>query len=51
MKKYWPFLLAVCLTAALLSGCGREKPTAADSVKAIYDLYILRDFPVSPSLG
>ena len=51
MKKYGSFLLAVCLTAALLSGCGREKPTAADSVKAIYDLYILRDFSGVSKLG
>ena len=51
MKKLWSLLLVTCLSAALLSGCGREKPTAADSVKAIYDLYILRDFSGVFQLG
>lgn len=51
MKKLWSLLLAACTVITLFSGCGREKPTAADSVKAIYDLYILRDFSGVFQLG
>lgn len=51
MKKQWSLLLAACTVIMLFSGCGREKPTAADSVKAIYNLYILRDFSGVFQLG
>lgn len=51
MRKILPLVLAVCLFIALLSGCGREKPTAADSVKSIYDLYIRRDYSGVKALG
>ena len=51
MKKIYTALLSICLAAFLLSGCNREKPTAADSVKAIYDLYILGDTSGVERLG
>ncbi len=51
MRKIMPVILALCLILAALSGCGRSKPTAADSVKAIYDLYIHREFSGVSSLG
>ena len=43
MKKIYTALLFLCLATLLFVGCNKEKPTAADSVKAIYDLYILGD--------
>lgn len=51
MRKTLPVVLAICAISAAVSGCGRQKPTAADSVKAIYDLYIHRDFSGVSSLG
>lgn len=51
MKKIYTLLLAICLILPLVSGCGREKPTAADSVEAIYNLYILRDESGVSALG
>lgn len=43
MKKIYTAFLFLCLATLLFVGCNKEKPTAADSVKAIYDLYILGD--------
>ena len=52
MKKYVSLLLfSMCLCAAFLSGCGEPKKNAADSVRAIYDLYILGDTQGITSLG
>lgn len=51
MRKILPVVLALCIISTAVSGCGRPKPTAADSVKAIYDLYIHRDFSGVSSLG
>lgn len=51
MKKIYMVLLSLCLALPLISGCGRAKPTATDSVKAIYDLYILRDSSGVSKLG
>lgn len=51
MKKIYVLLLTLSMVVSLLSGCGKGKPTAADSVKAIYDLYILRDTTGVTALG
>lgn len=51
MKKLYIALMSFCLLLPALSGCGRPKPTAADSVRAIYDLYIRRDFSGVKKLG
>lgn len=51
MKRMYARLLFICIFLSLLSGCGRAKPTAADSVKAIYDLYIVGDTTGAASLG
>lgn len=52
MKKYFSTLFfSMCLCAAFLSGCGEPKKNAADSVRAIYDLYILGDTQGITSLG
>ncbi len=50
MKKIYAIIFTFCLLP-LLSGCGIEKPTAVDSVKAIYDLYILRQTAGATKLG
>ena len=50
MKKIYKIFFTLCLLP-LLSGCGIEKPTAVDSVKAIYDLYILRQTAGAEKLG
>lgn len=51
MKKRFQLFMCLCLAVGILSGCGRAKPTAADSVKAIYDLYILGDTEGVSELG
>lgn len=51
MKRTHLLFLTLCLLIPLLSGCGKEKPTAVDSVKAIYDLYILGDTTEATELG
>lgn len=52
MKKDFFLCLCLCLGfCGILTGCGYEKPTAADSVKAIYDLYILGDTEGVSRLG
>lgn len=54
MKKRFYLFLELCLfytSCSILAGCGREKPTAADSVQAIYDLYILGDTEGAYELG
>lgn len=43
MKKTTCFLMGFCLILPILTGCGIPKPTAVDSVKAIYELYIQRN--------
>lgn len=51
MKRTHLLFLTLCLLIPLLNGCGKEKPTAVDSVKAIYDLYILGDTTKATELG
>lgn len=51
MKKRFPLFLCLCLATGILTGCGHAKPTAADSVQAIYDLYILGDTEGISRLG
>ncbi len=51
MKKICSIMITLCLAVSLLAGCGKEKPTAIDSVKAIYDLYILGDSTGAAALG
>lgn len=50
MKKIYAIIFILCLLP-ILSACGREKPTAADSVQAIYDLYIMRKTTGATKLG
>lgn len=50
MKKIYAIIFILCLLP-ILSGCGRAKPTAADSVQAIYDLYIMRKTAGAAKLG
>ncbi len=51
MKKFCSFLLFMCFSIAFLSGCTEPKKNAADSIKAIYELYILGDTKGITSLG
>lgn len=51
MKKIYTALLLIVLTTFFFAGCNSEKPTAADSVEAIYDLYILGDTSAAATLG
>ena len=51
MKKIYTVLLFLALMASFLPGCAKKKPTAADSVEAIYNLYILRDSSLASKLG
>lgn len=51
MKKIFSILLCVCFCPILLIGCSEPQKNAADSVKAIYDLYILGDTAGITSLG
>jgi len=51
MKKICALFLTLSMVLCIFTGCSREKPTAADSVKAIYDLYILRDTSGVTKLG
>lgn len=51
MKRIYTLFLTFCLLLMSLCGCNREKPTAIDSVKAIYDLYILGDSTGAVELG
>lgn len=51
MKKIPAVFLCICLCSAFFTGCGQPKTDAADSVKAIYDLYILGDTKGISSLG
>lgn len=50
MKKIYAIIFILCLLP-ILSACGRTKPTAADSVQAIYDLYIMRKTTGAAKLG
>lgn len=51
MKKTTSFLISCCLILPILVGCGISKPTAVDSVKAIYELYIQRNTEGVKKLG
>lgn len=51
MKKFCSFLLFMCFSIAFLSGCTGPQKNAADSIKAIYELYILGDTKGITSLG
>ncbi len=51
MKKFLPILFCICLYIPLLGGCNEPRLNAADSIKAIYDLYILGDTTGISSLG
>lgn len=51
MKKTTSFLISYCLILPILVGCGISKPTAVDSVKAIYELYIQRNTEGVKKLG
>lgn len=51
MKKIFPLLLCIGLFLPLISACDEPKTNAADSIKAIYDLYILGDTQGITSLG
>lgn len=50
-KRSYLFLCLIPISCSILVGCGRAKPTAADSVQAIYDLYILGDTEGAFRLG
>lgn len=51
MKKTRTIFLYILLCAVFLTACGEPKKTAASSVKAIYDLYILGDTKGISALG
>lgn len=51
MKKFFSILFCMYFCTAFFAGCGEPKKNAADSVKAIYDLYILGDTQGITSLG
>lgn len=51
MKKFLPLLLCICLCLPLIGACNEPRINAADSIKAIYDLYILGDTKGITSLG
>ena len=51
MRKKYIVLLGLCLSLVLCVGCGREEPSAVDSVKIFYDLHIIRDTSEAGKLG
>lgn len=51
MKKFFPTLLCMCMCTAFLSGCNGPRKNAADSIKAIYELYILGNTDGIAALG
>ncbi|MEG0961412.1 MAG: hypothetical protein RSF88_00940 [Lachnospiraceae bacterium] len=51
MKKVCIAFLCFCMCLTVMVGCGKPQRNAADSIKAIYDLYILRDTDGISSLG
>ncbi|EOS27040.1 hypothetical protein C806_00632 [Lachnospiraceae bacterium 3-1] len=51
MKKFFPILFCICLCTTLLTGCNGPKKNAADSVQAIYELYILGNTDGIAALG
>ncbi len=51
MKKFSPLFLYACLCFLPLAGCNQPSKNAADSIQAIYDLYILGDTRGISSLG
>ena len=51
MKKYLLNLLIICMTLFTLTGCSKPSLTPDESVKALYDLYILENSEGVLSLG
>ena len=51
MKKYLSSLLIICMTMLIFTGCGKPSLTPEESVKALYDLYILENSEGVLSLG
>lgn len=51
MKKIFSILICICSCISFLPGCSGPKKNAADSIKAIYELYILGDTTGITSLG
>lgn len=51
MKKFFPTLLCMCVCTVFLSGCNGPRKDAADSIKAIYELYILGNTDGIATLG
>lgn len=51
MKKIFPILLCIGLCLPSIGACNEPQTNAADSIKAIYDLYILGDTQGITSLG
>ena len=51
MKKIFPILFYIGLCLPLIAACNEPKTNAAESIKAIYDLYILGDTQGITSLG
>ncbi len=51
MKKFPPLFLYACLCILPLAGCNEPSKNAADSIQAIYDLYISGDTRGISSLG
>ncbi len=51
MKKLFPTLLCMCVCTAFLSGCNGPRKNAADSIKALYELYILGNTDGIAALG
>ena len=51
MRKKYIVLLGLCLLLVLCVGCGRDEPSAVDSVKIFYDLHIIRDTSEAERLG
>ncbi len=51
MKNFFLLSLCLCTCMSMLASCGAPRTDAADSIKAIYDLYILGDTSGISSLG
>lgn len=51
MKKFCTLFFSLLLCSTFLTACGEPEVTAASSVKAIYDFYILGDTEGISSLG
>lgn len=51
MKHIFLLSLCLCTCMSIMASCGAPRTDAADSIKAIYDLYILGDTSGISSLG